>query len=274
MKRPEADALNTALVRLTQAVDEAERFYAPPSPEPEHAPLELPDDAFLQLISRPGETIPRSASAASASDVLFPDLAPRDYSAFNFDELSAEVSTCRKCRLCSTRTHTVFGEGQADHPVVMVIGEGPGRDEDLSGRPFVGKGGQYMDRWLAPIGISRRTNAFIANIVKCRPPQNRDPMPDEVQACIPYLRRQIELVRPRFILLVGAVAAHAILETREGVGALRGRTFSYMDIPVIVTYHPAGVLRNLDKLRAPVWEDMKRLATMAGLPVRTGRKST
>ncbi|AEC02655.1 uracil-DNA glycosylase [Parasphaerochaeta coccoides] len=289
MMKPDAQTVSAALARLARNIDEAERAMTPPSPLPASLPLDIPDDAFLPFIRdaidgenpsvqqdslEKGKEDGRQVQFLGASDVLFPDTEARDYSSCSLKELSTLVSSCKNCRLCETRTYTVFGEGQEEHPVVMVIGEGPGRDEDLSGRPFVGKGGQYMDRWFAPIGVSRQTNAYIANIVKCRPPGNRDPLPDEVQACIPYLRRQIALVQPRVILLAGAVAAHAILETKEGVGALRGRTFSYMNIPVIVTYHPAGVLRNLDRLRAPVWEDMKRLASMVGLPVHAGKKQT
>jgi uracil-DNA glycosylase family 4 len=180
-------------------------------------------------------------------------------------EVQEQVAVCRKCRLCEERHHTVFGEGVL-HPLVMVIGEGPGTEEDASGRPFVGRGGQYLDKWLAPIGLSRDTNVYIANVVKCRPPQNRTPEPDEIEACLPYLKRQIELVQPKLILLSGSTAAHAILRRPEGVGKLRGQTFDYEGIPVVVTYHPAGVLRN-PEYRRPVWEDMKRIAHMLDLPI-------
>lgn len=180
-------------------------------------------------------------------------------------EIQEEVDRCGKCKLCGTRNHTVFGEG-ALHPLVMVIGEGPGAEEDASGRPFVGRAGKYLDKWLAPIGLSRNANVFIGNIVKCRPPQNRVPEPDEIGACLPYLKRQIALLQPKLLLLSGSTAAHTILERFEGVGRLRGQTFEYEGIPAVVTYHPAGVLRN-PEYRRPVWEDMKRIAHLLGLPI-------
>lgn len=182
-----------------------------------------------------------------------------------WENLKVAVAHCGKCKLCSTRNHTVFGEGVI-HPLVMVVGEGPGAEEDASGRPFVGRAGQYLDKWLAPIGLSRETNVFIGNIVKCRPPENRVPEPDEIAACIPYVRKQIELLQPKLLLLSGSTAAHALLERVEGVGKLRNQTFDYHGIPTVVTYHPAGVLRN-PEYRRPVWEDMKRIAQILGLPI-------
>jgi DNA polymerase len=180
-------------------------------------------------------------------------------------KLQAMVEDCTKCRLCETRNHTVFGEGVLP-PRLMVVGEGPGAEEDASGRAFIGRGGVYLDSWLSSIGLSRTTNVYIANIVKCRPPENRNPQADEIAACIPYVKRQIQLAKPELLLLSGGVASKALLETTEGVGALRGRFFRYEGIPTLVTYHPAGVLRNPD-LRRPVWEDMKKIASYLGLPL-------
>jgi len=191
--------------------------------------------------------------------------AAMDVDGCSSEELKAMVATCSKCRLAQGRHHAVYGEGVVK-PLVMVIGEGPGADEDATGRPFVGKAGQYLDKWLAPIGLFRDKNVYIANIVKCRPPENRTPEADEIASCLPYVKRQIVLVEPKLILLSGATAAHALLGRLEGVGRLREQTFQYGSIPMVVTYHPAGVLRN-PELRRPVWEDMKRIARMLSLPI-------
>ncbi|MEW5815571.1 MAG: uracil-DNA glycosylase [Spirochaetota bacterium] len=158
-------------------------------------------------------------------------------------QLNDDISRCTLCRLQSSRTHTVPGEGVMN-PLVMVIGEAPGADEDKSGRPFVGKAGQYLDQWLKAIGLSRETNCFIGNIVKCRPPENREPLPDESEACRPYLETQISLIKPKAILSVGRIAAQTLTGIASGIASLRGNTYDYRGIPLIPTYHPSGVLRN------------------------------
>lgn len=174
--------------------------------------------------------------------------------------LEERVSACTRCGLHRERTTTVPGEGVLD-PLVMVIGEGPGAEEDRRGLPFVGKAGQFLDKWLEAIGLDRRTNAYIANIVKCRPPGNRDPRPNESDACLPYLREQIELIRPRTILSVGRIASAILIGTHSGIASLRGRLFYYEGIPLIPTFHPSAVLRNPD-LKRPVWDDLKRLKSI------------
>ncbi len=178
-------------------------------------------------------------------------------------QLQRMVSECTRCGLCETRTHTVFGEGVLPARL-LIIGEGPGADEDASARAFVGRAGQYLDTWLMPVGLSRKTNVYLANIVKCRPPENRNPHADEISSCLPFVKRQIQLVKPELILLVGGVASKALLNTDEGVGKLRGRFHRYEGVPVLVTYHPAGVLRNQD-LKRPVWEDIKKVAAFLNL---------
>ncbi len=183
----------------------------------------------------------------------------------NMKGLELLVRQCTKCRLSETRTNTVFAEG-VNPARLMVIGEGPGAEEDASGRAFVGRAGKYLDTWLSSISMSRDTNVYIANIVKCRPPENRNPNEDEVHACIGYLKRQIQLVKPEIILLVGSVAARSLLEVPDGVGKLRGRFLRYEGIPVLVTYHPAGVLRNPEYKR-PVWEDLKKVAAYLNIPL-------
>ena len=183
----------------------------------------------------------------------------------SLSQIAQLVANCSLCALGSLRTHAVPGEGVANARL-MVIGEGPGAEEDRTGRPFVGKAGKYLDSWLTAIGLDRSTNVFIANIVKCRPPENRDPLPQEAQACIPYLKRQIALVKPDGILCVGKVAAHFLLGREDALHALRGTIHRFEGLPVVVTYHPAAVLRNL-QLRRSVWEDLKRTANVLNLPV-------
>jgi uracil-DNA glycosylase len=174
--------------------------------------------------------------------------------------IAAQVAACTLCGLSVNRTVTVPGEGSLD-PAVMFIGEGPGAEEDRTGRPFVGAAGQYLDTWLPPIGLTR-AQCFIANCVKCRPPQNREPHPDEIAACLPWLERQIAAVRPRIICCLGRIAAHTLLGSTRSLGELRGRVHAFKGIPVVVTYHPSAVLRDKASLRKPVWEDLKLLKSM------------
>lgn len=178
------------------------------------------------------------------------------------DRIVESVKNCENCDLCMQRNNTVPGEGVLD-PEVMFIGEGPGEEEDRQGRPFVGKAGQYLDKWLEAIELSRDKNAFIANIVKCRPPGNRDPLPEERNECIIYLEQQIEIIRPKAIMSLGRIASQILINSGEGIGRLRGRIHKYGDIPLVATYHPSAVLRN-EELRRPVWEDLKLLRTVIG----------
>ena len=172
------------------------------------------------------------------------------------DAVAREVAGCSRCQLSLNRTRTVAGEGSIDPPVLFV-GEGPGEEEDRTGRPFVGAAGRYLDKWIAAAGLDRRA-CFIANCVKCRPPQNREPHPDEIGACLPYLERQIAALAPRAIVCLGRIASQALLGSSTGVGALRGKVHDRRGIPLLATYHPSAVLRD-QGLRAPVWEDLKRL---------------
>jgi DNA polymerase len=186
-------------------------------------------------------------------------------SADTLELIAAEINDCTACPLCKTRTHAVPGEGAA-RPLVMVIGEGPGADEDASGRPFVGKAGRLLDDMLAArgqIGLYRDKNCFIANVVKCRPPENRDPLPEEIAACAPFLARQIALLKPLIILAVGRIAGQTLLNTGEGIGKLRGCFYDYGGIPLLPTYHPSALLRNED-LKRPAWEDLKTLRAKLG----------
>jgi DNA polymerase len=164
------------------------------------------------------------------------------------------VAACTKCRLCESRSRTVPGEGPTDARLV-VVGEGPGRVEDQTGRPFVGQAGELLTKILAAIELPRE-RVFICNVVKCRPPENRVPQYDEVAACLPYLFRQIELLKPQVILAMGGTAAQALLDTKQSLGALRNLLHRFRGIPVIVTYHPAALLRN-PNWKKPTWDDVR-----------------
>jgi uracil-DNA glycosylase len=177
----------------------------------------------------------------------------------DWEGLQAAVATCRKCRLCETRTNTVFGVGPRQAPL-MVVGEGPGADEDAQGEPFVGRAGKLLDEMLRAIGRSRKNDTFIANVVKCRPPGNREPAEDEAEACRPYLEQQLRLVRPKLIVALGRIAAQRLLASDTPIGKMRGQTYQWGPeaTPLIVTYHPAYLLRNpADKAKS--WEDLKRI---------------
>ncbi len=163
---------------------------------------------------------------------------------------------CPRCRLAETRGHVVFGEGSLDADV-LVVGEAPGADEDRTGRPFVGRAGKLLTLLLASAGFPRE-QVYICNVLKCRPPGNRNPMADEVDACSPYLLRQVELVKPRVIAVFGTFAAQALLQTQTPIGKLRGRVHDYRGIPLVATYHPAALLRTPAWVR-PTWEDLQRL---------------
>lgn len=174
-------------------------------------------------------------------------------------ELAKTVSVCTRCALHETRKQTVFGVGNP-RAKLMFIGEAPGADEDAKGEPFVGRAGQLLTKIIAAMGMTRE-EVYIGNILKCRPPQNRDPLPSEVQCCEEYLRAQIALIQPKYICALGRIAAHWLLRTEAPLGALRAGQHTYEGIPVIVTYHPAALLRN-PAFKAPCWDDMKKLMAL------------
>lgn len=179
--------------------------------------------------------------------------------------LADQVAGCPRCpALVSTRRQTVFGEGQPGVDLCFV-GEAPGQEEDRAGRPFVGAAGQLLDRIIAACGL-KRGEVYICNILKCRPPGNRNPLPDEAANCREYLDRQLELVKPKFICALGAVAAQNLLGTTQAIGKLRGKFQSYRGIPVLCTFHPAFLLRTPER-KKDVWDDMKMLLTKMGRPI-------
>jgi uracil-DNA glycosylase family 4 len=188
------------------------------------------------------------------------------------EAVAAEAGQCRKCGLGSSRTHPVPGEGNP-RARIMFVGEAPGADEDAQGRPFVGKAGQLLDKIIEACGL-KREEVFIGNVLKCRPPDNRDPRPEEIVSCLPYLQRQIEAIEPEIIVALGAHAARTLLNTNKGIGELRGQFHEYFPglgrppIKLMATYHTAFLLRSYTpENRRRVWEDMKKVLTELGLPV-------
>lgn len=167
-----------------------------------------------------------------------------------------DICDCQKCQLSATRTKFVYGVGNPNADI-MFVGEAPGRDEDLKGEPFVGRAGQLLDKILAAIQFTR-DEIYIANILKCRPPNNRDPQPDEMKTCMPYLLEQIHLIKPRIICALGRISAQALLETTTPLGKLRKRWHDFNGIPFIVTYHPAALLR-FQTYKKDCWEDVQML---------------
>lgn len=201
-----------------------------------------------------------------------PDSASVADAAKQLEDLAGEVRACRKCGLGSLRTNAVPGEG---HPKarIMFVGEGPGADEDVQGRPFVGRAGRLLDKIIAACGL-KRENIYIGNVLKCRPPENRDPRPDEIVSCMPYLQRQIEIIDPEVIVALGAHAARTLLNTNKPIGQLRGQFHKYYagigraPIKLMATYHTAYLLRNYpQENRRRVWEDMKKVLAELNLPI-------
>jgi uracil-DNA glycosylase len=175
----------------------------------------------------------------------------------DFEILRQEVSGCTKCELSKGRTNVVFGEGNR-HAKIMCIGEGPGYYEDQQGIPFVGKSGQLLDKILGVCGFTRKDHVFIGNIVKCRPPNNRDPLPQERETCLPYLMKQIELIDPKIIILLGATALKGLIDPNARITQVRGNWMTWQSRLVMPTFHPSALLRN-PKLKYDAWEDFKKV---------------
>ncbi len=177
----------------------------------------------------------------------------------DFEQLKQEVNQCTQCVLSKTRTNVVFGEGFR-HAKIMCIGEGPGYYEDQQGRPFVGKSGQLLDKILDVCGFNRKEHVFIGNIVKCRPPNNRDPLPEERETCIPFLYKQIELIDPKIIILLGATALKGLIDPNAKITKVRGEWMEWNGRLIMPTFHPSALLRN-EKLKRPAWEDFKKVVS-------------
>ena len=259
--RPAAEAAATA---------PTEERATSPAPTSAPAPSARPPAPASRTTSRSGAPAPATAIALTPR--------PEGVDQMDWATLQATVAGCRACALCATRTQTVFGVGAATAGW-MVVGEAPGEQEDRRGEPFVGQAGKLLDQMLAALGLTReapsatdseaasagaagasgpkhlKNDVYIANVLKCRPPANRNPLPDEIAQCEPYLRRQVALVQPRIILAMGRFAVQSLLQTTEPIGRLRGRVHHYQGVPVIVTYHPAYLLRALNE-KAKAWQDL------------------
>nr|WP_051071772.1 uracil-DNA glycosylase [Azoarcus sp. KH32C] len=247
----EAEVPASGVAEVASTASPEAPSHAPPAPAvPKLAEFLPAADLRPPIPNRPPQSAPLAHPVTAA---LHPERAKR-IAALDWEALEADIRGCTACRLCERRKQAVPGVGdrQAEW---MLVGEGPGAEEDQRGEPFVGAAGKLLDAMLASIGLKRGEGVYIANAVKCRPPHNRTPQADEIEMCKPYLERQIALIRPRILLALGRPAAMALLDTELSIGASRGRIFHRDETPVVITYHPAYLLRNqADKAKA--WEDL------------------
>ena len=230
--------------------------------EPAFLPRELSPGELLELLA-PGVGGGSHRSRPSIARSRAPDTRPADPEAAapigtaDYRALRETALSCTRCRLCEGRTTVVFSDGNPAGRL-MVVGEAPGAREDATGLPFVGQAGRLLDLMLASVALSRQESVYICNVLKCRPPANRNPLPDEIEACAPLLKRQIELVAPEVLLAVGSFAARWLTATTKALGKLRGSVYSYQGVPLVVTYHPAALLRNPGWTRL-AWDDLQLL---------------
>lgn len=208
--------------------------------------------------TEPTDRGPKGAGGASAKPASGSTVA-------TLSDLIDRMASCTRCGLHRTRTNIVFGEGNPSSRL-MFVGEGPGRDEDLQGRPFVGRAGMLLTKIIEAMGL-KRADVYIANIVKCRPPGNRNPEPDEISECLPYLEKQVEIIEPEIICSLGNVATQTLTGMRSGISSMRGRFYDYRGVKLIPTFHPAACLRKPETKRL-VWEDIKKVMQFLGLPIR------
>lgn len=207
---------------------------------------------------RPALVPSRPPAVSGSSDTPAPPMAADEramrIARLPMDELKTEVAKCTACELCQTRKNTVFGVGD-EQAEWMIVGEAPGAEEDAKGEPFVGQAGKLLDNMLAAIDLERGKNVYIANVLKCRPPGNRNPQPGEVSHCAPFLQRQIQLIQPKIVLAMGRFAAQTLLASDAAISNMRGKVYRYQGVPTVVTYHPAYLLRSLPE-KAKAWEDL------------------
>lgn len=253
-------ALRESLDAPPPARQPAAESSSPPRPEPRRKPALKPaPTAVPPVAGKPAAGKAGGDARGKKLPLLDPEAEPADYGerVAGLAALSGEVAGCELCGLCGTRTRTVFSRGKA-RTRIMFIGEAPGAEEDRLGEPFVGRAGKLLDQILDAAGF-RREEIYVANILKCRPPGNRDPLPEEIEACTPYLERQIQLVQPKIICALGKFASQFLAgQPKAPLGRLRGGTHRYQGIRVLPTYHPAALLRN-PNLKRLVWEDMQEL---------------
>jgi len=236
---------------------------APPAEEQNQAAPEF--EAGTVSVAAPATAVPPPVVTLEAAPAAAAGADQRSLriARLTLDELKAEVKACTACGLCKSRTQTVFGVGD-ESADWLIVGEAPGAEEDARGEPFVGQAGKLLDNMLAAIGLARGENVYIANVLKCRPPGNRNPEAGEVARCSPLLARQIQLVQPKLIIAMGRFAAQTLLNSDASIASMRGKLYRYQGVPTIVTYHPAYLLRSLPE-KAKAWEDLCfARATVAG----------
>jgi uracil-DNA glycosylase len=230
------------------------------TPVPSSASVPLPSKsaraAFASAIasaSAPPLPVVKGASLFEAVDRVEGD---------SLERIREDIGDCKRCKLCQKRTNIVFGAGNAKAELVFV-GEGPGHDEDIQGLPFVGRAGKLLTQMIEAMGL-RRDDVYICNVVKCRPPENRTPEPDEIETCSPFLFRQLDFIRPKAVVCLGAVAFQALLGTKQSISRLRGQWLEFRGTPLLATYHPAYLLRN-PNAKGDVWDDLKKVMAHLGL---------
>ncbi len=265
-----SDKIKTLIADTENIIKNFERFYKGSI----YIDKDVPETAKNNILSienetpKPKEVKKRIKSAAANDksavaeiDIFGNENIKREEWEFaeTLDELNAKINTCTKCGLSKLRTNFVFGVGNQNADVV-VIGEAPGADEDAQGEPFVGRAGQLLNKILEATGF-KREDVFILNILKCRPPGNRNPAPDEAELCRPYLDKQLKLINPKLLLLLGKVASETLLKTKEPLNKLRGKVHDYKGWKLMITFHPAALLRNPNWKR-PTWEDMQQFRTL------------
>ena len=246
------------LDRAPQGAEEAEAVFAP-------------------LI--PAASVPRARVAAAAESAMLAGIpVPQGPSLFeaiervqddSLERIRADIGDCKRCRLCERRTNIVFGDGSGKAELVF-IGEGPGHDEDVQGLPFVGRAGKLLTQMIEAMGLQRR-DVYICNVVKCRPPENRAPEKDEIAICSPFLLRQLDVIQPKVIVCLGAVALKALLGAERGITHLRGQWLEYRGTRLMPTYHPAYLLRN-PSAKGDVWKDLQKVMNVLGLPPKKGAR--
>jgi uracil-DNA glycosylase family 4 len=239
--------------RLRQGAEEAAAVPAPIQPV---APPRMSTFAAPELVTPAWVPIPQGPSLFDAMDRVEND---------SLERIRADIGDCKRCRLCERRTNIVFGDGSAKAELVFV-GEGPGHDEDIQGLPFVGRAGKLLNQMIEAMGLQRR-DVYICNVVKCRPPENRAPEKDETATCSPFLLRQLDVIQPKVIVCLGAVALKALLGADKGITQLRGQWLEYRGTRLMATYHPAYLLRN-PNAKGDVWKDLQKVMNVLGLQPR------
>jgi DNA polymerase len=246
------------LDRAPQAAEEAEAVFAPLLPAASVPQARVAAAAESAMLA--GIPVPQGPSLFEAIERVQND---------SLERIRADIGDCKRCRLCERRTNIVFGDGNGKAELVF-IGEGPGHDEDVQGLPFVGRAGKLLTQMIEAMGLQRR-DVYICNVVKCRPPENRAPEKDEIAICSPFLLRQLDVIQPKVIVCLGAVALKALLGAERGITHLRGHWLEYRGTRLMPTYHPAYLLRN-PSAKGDVWKDLQKVMNVLGLPPKKGAR--